>query len=181
MDSVSRRGFELPRSFSELVTVFVLIIHIDICDPDCNDAEWHAQAPERLNITIFAANLMARTKAKPNVSFVASIAMEEGIDMPYDDTRELKAEWRMYVPPAATWILIAGSKMRELSFMDQLPEDDNQHSVRSRWGGRTYCQERWAFWKQQFQHLAGNTAIDAHCRGYAKQAFEAMCKLDNEA
>jgi hypothetical protein len=77
--------------------------------------------------------------------------------MPYDDTRELKEEWWMYVPPAATWISIAGSKICKLCFMDQLPElpeDHNQHTVRSRWGGRTYCPERWVFWKQRFQQLA---------------------------
>jgi hypothetical protein len=124
---------------------------------------------------------MIRANDKPKVSFPASIAMEEGLDKPYDETRELKEEWRMYVPPAATWVLIAGSKIHELCLMDQLPEDDNQHSVRSRWGGRTYCQERWVFWKQRFQQLAEDTAIDARCQGYAKQAFEAMCKLDNKA
>jgi hypothetical protein len=78
-------------------------------------------------------------------------------------------------------MLIAGSKIRKLCFMDELPDDDNQHSVRSRWGGRTYCQERWVFCKQRFQQLAEDAAVDAHCRGYAKQAFEAMDKLDSEA
>jgi hypothetical protein len=63
--------------------------------PDGNDAEWHAQAPQLLNITIFAATLMIRANDKPRVSFPASIAMEEGLDKAYDDTRELKDEWRM--------------------------------------------------------------------------------------
>lgn len=43
------------------------------------------------------------------VSFRASIVMDDGVDRPYDDTRELHEEWRMYVPLAATWILIAGN------------------------------------------------------------------------
>jgi hypothetical protein len=124
---------------------------------------------------------MVRANEKPKVSFPASIAMEEGLDKPYDETREAEEEWRMYLPPAATWILIAGSKLRELSFMDQLPEDDNQHSVRSRWGGRTYCPERWMFWKQRFQQLAEDTTIDVQCRKYAKQACDAMNDLDVEA
>ncbi|KAI4851586.1 hypothetical protein E4T44_02040 [Aureobasidium sp. EXF-8845] len=153
----------------------------EIDPPDGNDAEWHAQAPQLLNITIFAANLMVRANDKPKVSFPASIAMDEGLDKPYDEARELEEEWRMYLPPAATWILIAGSKMRELSFTDQLPENDNQHSVRSRWGGRTYCPERWMFWKQRFQQLVEDTRIDARCRAYARQALEAMDKLDNES
>lgn len=76
--------------------------------------------------------------------------MYEGVDWPYDDTRELREMWRMYLPPAATWIMIAGSKIRELCFMDQLPEDDNKHSVQSQWGGRTYCSGRWTFRKRRF-------------------------------
>jgi hypothetical protein len=77
---------------------------------------------------------MIRANNKPNVSFPASIAMDDGVDRPYDDTRELREEWRMYVPPV--------SKIGELCFLNELPENDNQHSVRSRWDGRTYCQGR---------------------------------------
>ncbi|KEQ63478.1 uncharacterized protein M437DRAFT_47215 [Aureobasidium melanogenum CBS 110374] len=111
--------------------------------PDGNYAEWHAQAPQLLNITVFAATLMARSEGSFDVSFPASIAMEMGVDRPYDNTRESQEEWRMYIPPAATWILIAGSKIRELCYMEELPEAANQHSVSSQWGGRTYCPRRW--------------------------------------
>ena len=107
--------------------------------------------------------------------------MDDGIDRPYDDTRELQEEWRMYLPPAATWILIAGSKIRELCFMDELPEDCNQHSVRVKWSARTFCEGRWRFWKQRFWQLAEDAVIDIRCREYAKQAYDAMDKLDNEA
>jgi len=124
---------------------------------------------------------MMRANGNPNVSFAASIAMYEGVDWPYDDTREVQEMWRMYVPPAGTWILIAGSKIRELCFMDQLPEDDNGHSVRSQWGGRTYCSGRWMFWKRRFRELAEDPVIDVQCREYAKRAYEAMDCLDDEA
>jgi len=107
--------------------------------------------------------------------------MYEGVDWPYDDTRELREMWRMYLPPAATWIMIAGSKIRELCFMDQLPEDDNKHSVQSQWGGRTYCSGRWTFWKRRFWELAWDTAIDIPCRVYAKTAHKVMDQLDDEA
>jgi hypothetical protein len=174
MDLVSRGGFQDGSFFGSADN------HSEIDPPDGNDAEWHAQAPQLLNITIFAANLMLRADRRPNVSFPASIAMNDGVDKPYDDTRELKDEWRMYVPPAATWILIAGSKIRELCFMDALPEEDNGHTARLQWGGRTYCPGRWMFWKQRFQQLAEDTAIDVQCHEYAKQAFEYMDKLDGE-
>jgi len=124
---------------------------------------------------------MIHADRKPNVSFAASIAMYEGVDWPYDDTRELREMWRMYLPPAATWIMIAGSKIRELCFMDQLPEDDNKHSVQSQWGGRTYCSGRWTFWKRRFWELAWDTAIDIPCRVYAKTAHKVMDQLDDEA
>ncbi|KAI4740849.1 hypothetical protein E4T50_08735 [Aureobasidium sp. EXF-12298] len=147
----------------------ITVLWGNICQ---NDAEWHAQAPQLLNITVFAATLMVRSDA--------SIAMEMGVDRPYDNTRELPEEWRMYIPPAATWILIAGSKIRGLCFTDELPETANQHSIRCRWGGRTFCSRRWDFWKRRFQQLAEDTAISDRCQGYAKQAYGAMDKLDAE-
>ncbi|KAH0015931.1 hypothetical protein KCU78_g8022, partial [Aureobasidium melanogenum] len=150
----------------------------EIDPPDGNDVEWHAQAPQLLNITVFAATLMARSDGNLDVSFPASIAMEMGVDRPYDNTRELQEEWCMYIPPAATWILIAGSKIREPCFMDELPEAANQHSIRSQWGGRTYCSRRWEFWKRRFKHLGEDTAIDDRCQGFTKQAYDAMDELD---
>ncbi|KAI4728941.1 hypothetical protein E4T49_03311 [Aureobasidium sp. EXF-10728] len=150
----------------------------EIDPPTGNDAEWHAQAPELLKITIFAATLMVRADGNPNVSFAASHAMYNGADRPYDDTREVKEEWRMYIPPAATWILIAGSKIRDLCFMDELPEAANNHTIRSKWGGRAYCPERWQFWKQRFEQLAEDVLIGDRCQEYAKQAFEAMNQLE---
>jgi hypothetical protein len=77
-------------------------------------------------------------------------------------------------------MLIAGSKICELCFMDELPEEDNGHTARFQWGGRTYCSGRWMFWKQRFQQLAEDTAIDFRCQEHAKQAFEYMDKLDGE-
>ncbi|KAI5204342.1 hypothetical protein AUEXF2481DRAFT_27210 [Aureobasidium subglaciale EXF-2481] len=151
----------------------------EIDPPDGNDAEWHAQAPQLLNITTFAATLMLRSDGCPDLSFFASIAMDEGVDLPYDSKRELHEEWRMYVPPAATWIMVAGSKIRELCFVDELPEAANRHSVRSHWGGRTYCPARWRFWKQRFDELARDTSIDERCQDFATQAARAMERLDD--
>lgn len=65
--------------------------------------------------------------------------------------------------------------------MGEIPEIDNQHSVRSKWDGRTYCQGRWTFWKQRLRQLAEDTALDAPCQEYAKRAYEAMNTLNNEA
>jgi hypothetical protein len=36
-------------------------------------------------------------------------------------------------------------------------------------------------WKQRFRQLAEDTALDAPCQEYAKRAYEAMDKLDDEA
>lgn len=105
--------------------------------------------------------------------------MEMGVGT-YDDSRELHEEWRMYIPPAATWILIAGRQTRELCSLKELPETANQHSIRSQWCGRTYCSWRWQSWKQRFQRLAEDTAMDDQCQRHAKQAYDAMDKLDAE-
>ncbi|THY25982.1 hypothetical protein D6D01_04667 [Aureobasidium pullulans] len=151
---------------------------IDIDPPDGNDAEWHAQAPQLLNATIFAATLMAKTNNKPNMYLHASIAMVEALEKPYDETRESKEEWRMYIPPAATWIPIAGMMIRKFCFMEMLPDDVNQHVIRARWGGRTFCPERWTFWKERFLELSKDGGIDERCRQFAIEAVEAMEELD---
>lgn len=37
--------------------------------PDGNDTKWHAQAPQLLNMTMFAAKVMARSNDSFDVSF----------------------------------------------------------------------------------------------------------------
>ena len=58
----------------------------EVDPPNSNDAEWHAQTPQLLNITVFAATLMARSDGNFNVSFPASITIEMCVDRPYDNT-----------------------------------------------------------------------------------------------
>jgi hypothetical protein len=176
---------------------------------DDEDDEDYRQAPQLLNLTIFAATLMAVSGADRSIDLTsaADTAMHEGIDRPYpgSDTicspareafwsgldpdliddhpkPEIREEWRRYVPAAATWILIAGEKIREYCFRNQLPEHANQDEpvVWEKNGDRMWCRASWMSWKQRFEQLAEGTEVDARCRDYAKKAYEVMDKLDCE-
>lgn len=92
----------------------MLMLHPEHDLLDDNDAKWHTRAQQLLSMKVFAATLMAHSDSDFDVSFPATIAMEDGINRTYDDSRELQEQWRMYIPPAATWMLIAGSKILEL-------------------------------------------------------------------
>lgn len=149
---------------------------LEIDPPDDNDAEWYAQAQGLLNATTFAATLLARADFDTGMQFHASNAMVEGVERPYDETREVQYEWRVYLPPAAIWILGAGEKLHSLCFEDVAGGIVNPPSPR--WPGRGFQPERWGVWKQRFADLASDVEIDERCRGFAARAAEKMGMLE---
>jgi len=149
-------------------------------DPPDGESDWHAQAPQLLKVTTFGATMMARAKYDMGMSFHAISAMVEGVERPYDAKREVQHEWSMHLPPAATWVLIAGEKLYELCFSDVVPRYANTHATKLKWGGRAFCAERWALWKQQFQTLASTWEIDEPCRVFAARAAQKMGELEHE-
>jgi hypothetical protein len=85
-------------------------------DLDMNDkdfyAEWHAQAPGKLSATIFTATLMAQSEDFRSLASYADDAFQE-ILTPFDN-REMADEWKMYIPPAAVWIMVGGEALHYL-------------------------------------------------------------------
>lgn len=135
-------------------------------------AEWHAQAPGHLNAHTFAATFLQQTKSSS--MFYADSAFWN-ILHPFDETREMADEWKMYIPPAALWITISGQAVHDLYFKDQgIEESKVVHRNRS-------SPQTWLQVKQRFAALAEQTDIDDHCRGLAKEAAEEMERIEQKA
>jgi hypothetical protein len=75
-------------------------------DMDETSEEWYSQAPSLLNMTSFAATYLKRDG---RLGYFAEISLKLGIEQDLNDP-DNRDRTRMFVPPAATWILIAGTK-----------------------------------------------------------------------
>jgi len=87
------------------------------------------------------------------------------------------------IPVAATWILTAGSWMREHREMElQIPwvalEDDVQYYDGPQIG---FNDERWQFWKSKFQDLTTRNDLTAEAKTWAQNAADHMDSLDLES
>ncbi|KAI4717656.1 hypothetical protein E4T48_06132 [Aureobasidium sp. EXF-10727] len=135
--SEATRAIEQPGS--DRLADLIIEIHKlpDLLDGKGNPIRWNGQTYWRdlpgwgrlLYATTFGAVLFARAEFETFMPFHASIAMEIGIERPYDEKRELSNEWRMCLPPAATWILIAGDKLYKLCHGTLPCASANEHSA----------------------------------------------------
>lgn len=133
-------------------------------------AEWHAQAPGHLNSHTFAAAWMQREKSSS--LFYADRAFDN-ILQPFDETREMADEWKMYIPPAAVWITISGEVLYDLCFKERTVEESQV--------ARRVSPQIWSQAKQRFAALAEQMDIDDHCRGLAREAAEEMERIEQQA
>lgn len=107
---------------------------------------------------------------------LATICLEDGLEKPYEDPKQ----WRAYLKPAATWILIAGQKIRQLCFQD-IPAAYRDHATFHQWGDKTFCPERWDYWRKQFWKASRTIELETDYRDIAEQAMKEMDRLDREA
>lgn len=101
----------------------------------------------------------------------------QGIEVPYQ-TPEQHQRATLYVPPAATWVLIAGRSIYELCKVGHERKDGAPGSTpdNDEWlwdHGRGYSLERWSFWKNRFSELAtieelGEKTMDLAARAAAE-------------
>ncbi|KAI5237087.1 hypothetical protein E4T43_08182 [Aureobasidium subglaciale] len=132
--------------------------------------EWHAQAPERLNASIFCASLMQKSEDwKTEMAFHAHDAFKEVMDGFDEEEREVADAWKMWIPPAVAWIEIAGDVLHKLCF-----EEKGVGGIERSAMMKSFCAERWAEWKSRFEELAAQEEIDEHCRFLARRAAMKM-------
>jgi hypothetical protein len=86
--------------------------------------------------------------------------------------REMADEWKMYIPPAAAWIMIGGEVLYDLC-SKRVPSEWNQSAI--------FTPERWQIWKDRFSALADQTDINEHCQSLSREAAKEMERIEQRS
>ncbi|KAM0805367.1 hypothetical protein BDR22DRAFT_817322 [Usnea florida] len=143
--------------------------------------DWDALAVSLLNATIFGATYLTRGKIDVGMSFFAEVSLMQGIEVHCQSFKQQRRAV-MYVPPASTWILVAGETIYELckadyDFLNNGPgaTPDNDEWL---WGkSRGYSLGRWSFWKMRFGEIAMTEGLKDDLKEIAARAAFEMNKL----
>ena len=143
-----------------------------------DEGDWDAQAVPLLNATTFGAMYFAHGRQQIGMSFHAEVSLMHGIEVPYQ-TPEQHRRAMMYVPPAATWILLAGEEIYGLCKNDHDRQDGAPGSTFDTdewlWGkSRGYSLGRWAFWKKRFSEIATTRDLKDGVKEIAEKAAAKM-------
>jgi hypothetical protein len=138
--------------------------------------EFLEQAPYLLNGTIFAATLFERGFRLPLLRWFPKIDdfLMEGIESPHNDEHFVKAqEWKVLLPVATAWIMIAGKIIYKTCLEDH-GASLNLHSK------RVWNRSRWELWKEQLRVFENRQDFDEECRGCATRALAKMVEVEEE-
>ena len=131
-----------------------------------DEADWtEAQKATLMNVITFSALYLARGQREIGMSLHAEVSLMEGIEYPYE-TKQQQRGAATVVPPAATWILLAGNKIYHLC---QEGKDDKR---------RGFSMGRWTLWKGKFGEIAGNEGLGQDVRDIASSAASAMQQIE---
>lgn len=138
-----------------------------------------------LNATTFGALYLARGKQPVGMLFHAEISLMQGIEVPYE-TPDQQRRAAMYVPSAATWILLAGEKMHELCKSDYDRKDGAKgptpYGDEWLWGkGRGYSLGRWALWKKRFGEITMTQGLQDDVKDLAARAASKMGEIERQS
>ena len=131
-----------------------------------DEGDWtDAQKATLLNVTNFSALYLDHGQKDIGMSFHAEVSLMEGIEVPYQ-TPEQQRRAATVVPPAATWILLAGEKIYDLC---KSGKDDK---------GRGFSLRRWALWKAKFGEIATNQGLEDNVRDIASKTACEMGRIE---
>lgn len=161
----------------------ILLADIEgIEEEDEMEGSWDDQAVLLLNATTFGAMCLARGNQVIGMLFHAKVSLGEVIEVACQtpDQQRLAA---MYVPPATTWILLAGERLYEVCKSDLNREDGAIGYVPLDvwlWGkGQGYSLEWWAFWKKGFGEIATTQGLLDGVKDLAARAVSEMDKIES--
>ena len=148
-----------------------------------NQDDWETQAVPLMNATNFGAKYLAEGWQPVGMASHAEISLMQGIEVPCQ-TSEQQRRALLYVPPAATWMIVASRKIYDLCKNDQDRQDGAPGSTWEGdewlWGkGRGYSMERWAFWKARFNDIAFASWSKDDIKDYAERAVAEMAQIEN--
>ena len=146
------------------------------------EGDWDAQALPLLNATTFGAMYLALGRQSIGMPFHAEVSLMQGIEVPCQSVEQQRRA-AMYVPPAATWVLLAGESIYKLCKIDHDRKDGALGSTPNGdewlWGkGRGYSQERWTFWKKRFGEIATTKDLKDSVREISARASSHMEKFE---
>ena len=139
--------------------------------PD-NEGDWtDAQRTVLLNVTTFGALYLARGLRSIGMDLHAEDSLMDGLEEPYD-TPEQRRRAATVVPPASTWILLAGEAIYEFC--------KKEHKRREGLGqyGRGYSLGRWVVWKEKFGLIGALGNLEQSVRRIAQKAASEMNRVD---
>ena len=102
------------------------------------------------------------------MAFHAEVGLMHGVEEPYQ-TPEEQRRAPTNVPPAATWILLAGEKIYELCKANLYRKDDQ---------GRGYSLDRWALWKKRFGEIANIQGLTDGVKDIASKAASEIKRIE---
>ena len=152
--------------------------------------DWDGQAVPLLNATTFGAMYLDRGKQSADMPFHAFNSIAEGVEVPYR-TPEDHRDGAMYIPSAATWILLAGKRIYELCESNHNRESNLYREGDSRdfvvneadckWhNDRGYSLDRRAFWKRRFCEIKMLQGFQDDVRDLAGRAFIKMSEVESQ-
>ena len=113
----------------------------------------------------------------------AEASFVSGVEVPYQ-TPDQQREAEIYVPPAATWILLAGEKIHELCKSDYNRQERGRSSgAMASWlwcGDRGYSLGRWEYWKQRFGEIAMTQGFQDGVKDFAGRALSKMGMIESQ-
>lgn len=124
---------------------------------------FYQQAPQYLNASTFGAILLIRAEHDFYMQYFAWTAMDEGLESGYDP-ENLEQEWKVLIPPAATWILIAAEKMHVL--------------CKKGYRNIEPAPEKWSLWRESFLTLSTSSKLDDRCRDLCVRAARRMAEIE---
>ena len=149
-----------------------------------DEDQWNAQAEALLNATTFGAMYLVKGKQDIGMAFHAEISLMQAIEVPCQ-TFEQRQRALIFVPPAATWVLIAGNKIYELCKIDHDRQDGAPGSTpigdEWLWGkGRGYSLGRWGLWKSRFGDIATAQGLNDSVKEIAARARSEMVRVEGQ-
>lgn len=146
-------------------------------DEDMDQSEWLAQAKPFLNATTFAATCLGRDPSVLDMSLHVQVCFMEAFEVP-SEPQDPGARALMYVPPAATWIMLAGKQIHRLCMENYQRNDTVPGREGLLWTGSGFSPERWAFWKKRFSETQKMLELDSRVREHAGKALVEMDRID---
>lgn len=116
--------------------------------------------------------------------------MRSALETPHEDDAPNGAhhpgtaiqKYNATIPSAAVWIFAAGRQVyeREYDLTPKRATQGNPGSGGPLWHGKPeFSKKRWALWKKRFRELAELEGLTEEVKGIAKEAYEAMNRIDS--